>query len=405
MDSGSGPLPPADRRYSRKAAIVGIGETDYDLDYQAARAKPPGYEAPTPDSLSILAFERALADSGLDRSEIDGISVSFTYGGPDPESLAATLGLNTRYAIRNGHIMAGPLPTVCADIADGKADTVAMIYAVASRSIGRQYGGATYSGSESTPKSYYYFHPWGWSSQAAHWAMIFSRYQAEFGATEEDLGAVAMQLRRNAIMTPHAVMQAPMSLEDYMRSRYIVRPMHLFDMCLVNDGAVCLIVRRADLAKGLAHAPVLVSGWGGAAVKADKLRAMVYDRLRPIMQAAGAEALQMAGLELGAVDHFECYDPASIHIVNQLEGYGFVEPGQGLEAFKSGYAAPGGRLPTNTGGGMMSGAYMQGWSHVAEVVRQLRHEAGPRQAKDARVSMSSLAQTDAAHPIVYERGE
>ena len=29
----------------------------------------------------------------------------------------------------------------------------------------------------------------------------------------------------------------------------IVRPLHLFDICMVNDGAVCLIVRRADMAR------------------------------------------------------------------------------------------------------------------------------------------------------------
>ena len=51
---------------------------------------------------------------------------------------------------------------------------------------------------------------------------------------------------------PNAVMQSPMSIEQYMKSRYIVRPLHLFDMCLVNDGAVCLIVRRADKARDLA---------------------------------------------------------------------------------------------------------------------------------------------------------
>ena len=35
---------------------------------------------------------------------------------------------------------------------------------------------------------------WGWSSQAAHWAMIFRYYQGAFGAREEDLGSVAMQV-------------------------------------------------------------------------------------------------------------------------------------------------------------------------------------------------------------------
>jgi acetyl-CoA acetyltransferase len=397
-------MPPPSRDLSRKAAIVGIGETDYNLDYQAVRAKPPGYEPPTPESLATTAFERALADSGLKRSDIDGVSVSFTYGGPDPASMAQMLGLKPRYMIENGNIMAGPLPVVCADIAAGKADTVAMIYAVASRAIGRQYGGSTYTADPRTPASYYYYHPWGWSSQAAHWALMFTYYQATYGVTEEDLAAVAMQVRRNAMATPNAVMQTPISLEDYMASRYIVRPLHLFDLCLVNDGAVCLIVSRADRARDLPHAPALVAGWGVSKIKTDKMHYMVRERLRPQMQDAGAQALAMAGLALSDIGHFEGYDASSIHLINQVEGYGFVEPGAGLAFCKDGQMAPGGALPVNTGGGNLSGSYMHGWSQVVEVARQLRHEAGARQVAGLQVSMSSLAQTDQAHPIVFERG-
>lgn len=87
-----------------------------------------------------------------------------------------------------------------------------------------------------------------------------------------------------------------------------------------------------------------------------------------------------------------------------MEGYGFIDPGRGLHAFRDGELAVGGRLPVNTAGGMMSEAYMHGWNNVAEVVRQLRHEAGDRQIRGLEVAMSSLAQTDQAHPIIYQRG-
>lgn len=401
----AGKLPPADPAFARKAAIVGLGETDYAADYQAAKAKAPGYEMPSPESLAATAFERALADSGLSRDDVDGIAVSFLYGGPTAADTARQLGLKTRYAIENGGIMAGPLPVVCADIAAGKADTVAMIYSVASKSLGQQYGGTSEPVDEDrTPASYYYYHPWGWSSQAAHWALIASHYNQQFGTNEEDLGQVAMQLRRNAVGNSNAIMRSPMSIEDYMASRYIVRPLHLFDMCLVNDGAVCLIVRRADLARDLPHDPVLVSGWGEAKIKHSKLRYLVQERLRPQMEEAAAQALTMAGVDVSDIGHLEAYDPASIQLVNQIEGLGFVERGRGLAAFAAGEMAVGGRLPVNTAGGMMSESYMHGWNHVAEVVRQLRHEAGDRQVQGLSVAMSVLAQTDQVHPIIYQRG-
>ena len=404
MPSSNLVMPPSARELSRKAAIVGLGETDYGQDYAAERAKALGYEPPGVDSLCLLAFERALADSGLSRDDIDGLSGSFTFGGPDPAALAATLGISPRYAIANGNIMAGPLPVVCDAIARGEADTVAMVFCVASRSIGRQFGGSDEFTGEGVPPSYYYFHPWGWSSQAAHWALMFSWYQSAYGKREQDLGQVAMQLRRHAIAQPNSVMRKPMSLDDYMASRYVVRPLHLFDICMVNDGAVCLIVRRADLAKQAPKPPVLVAGWGESKIRADKLQVMVRERLRPQMQESGAQALAMAGVTLDRIQHFEGYDASTIHLVNQVEGYGFTPPGTGLDFCADGQMTLGGRLPTNMAGGNLSNSYMQGWGHVAEVVRQLRHEA-PLQVANARLAMSALVQTDQAHPLIFERGE
>lgn len=400
--AGAITMPPSNRDLASKVAIVGIGETDYGLDYKAARAKAPGWTPSTVEELTKLAFERALADAGLRRADIDGLSVSFTNGGPSATSMAQNLGLVPSFLIENGGIMAGPIPAVCREILAGKCDTVAMIYGVSSRSS-IQFGGTTYQGG-GAPSSYYYHLPWGWSSQAAHWAFIWSHYQAVYSATEEDLGAVAVQIRKHALANSNAVMQVPLSLEDYLQSRYIVRPMHLFDLCMVNDGAVCLIVRRSDKAGDLLHTPVLVAGWAEADVKTAKLNSLIRERLRPQMQDAGERALHMADLEVNDIEHLEGYDVSTIHLINQLEGYGFCEPGAGLEFCKGGHMAIGGKLPVNTGGGQLSDSHMHGWNQIVEITRQLRHEAGPRQIEGIQTSMFSLAQTDAVHPLVFRRG-
>ena len=405
-------MPSAAREFSRKASIVGVGESDYQADYRAQRKPPEGYQPPTTEGLATLAFERALADSGLTRGDIDGLTGSFTYGGPPPAELANLLGVKPRWNISNGNIMAGPLPVVCAAVAEGKADCVAMVYAVNSRSAGRVFGGATHpAGTDTastgygTPPSYYYYHPWGWSSQAAHWAMIAAHYLAKYGLREEDLGAVAQQVRNHASRNPNAVMQTPFTIEEYMASRYIVRPLHLLDICLVNDGAVCLIVRRADLARDMAKVPVDVAGWGEANIKHSKLDVMVRQQLRPQLEEAGGPAFAMAGLSQTDIGHFEGYDAGSMHLINQIEGYGFVGQGEGVAFCQAGGMDLTGRLPSNTEGGNLSGSYMHGWSQVAETVRQLRHEAGPRQVAGVQYAMTSLAQTDQAHPILYARGE
>jgi len=377
-------LPPADQAMSRRTAIVGIGETDYADDYGAARAaRASGERMPgkTPEELARTAFERALADSGLERGDIDGLFGSFLYGGPATADLATQLGIAPRYMADAFGLLAGPLPQACAAILSGQCDTIALVYAVASRSIGRVFGGKGFGEDAHTPQSYYYYHPWGWSSQAAHWAMSWQHYRHQHGKADGDLGALAIQLRHHAQASPQSIMQADLTMDAYLASRFIVKPLRLLDMCLVNDGAVCLILRRSDLARDMPHDPVALAGWGENIVKRDKLDMLVRERLYPCFQDAGRQTLDMAGLSIDDVGHFEAYD-----------------------ACRDGQLTLGGRLPTNMSGGMISGSYMHGWSHVAEIVRQLRHEAGPRQIAGVEASLFSLAQTDRVHPLLFTRG-
>jgi acetyl-CoA acetyltransferase len=394
-------IPSLPAELSNTVAVVGIGDTDYGADYRAARAREPGYVPPNAESLGVQAFERALADSGLKASDIDGLVVSFLYGGPGPDEFAATVGISPSYAVPARGMM--PFLSGVEAIASGRCETIALVHAIPSRAQGRQYGGQTYGGGGRD--SYYYYHPWGWSSQAAHWATMFTNYRATYGVSESDLASVAITHRNHAALNENAIMRGALTVDDYLKSRYIVRPMHLFDMCLVNDGAVCLILRKADLASGLAHVPVLVSGWGNAHATQDKIRVMVEQRLRPQLQSAGGDALSMAKLTVSDIDHFEAYDAATIHVINQLEGYGFVAPGEGIDFVKAGHTAINGSLPMNTSGGMLSESYLQGWNLIAELVRQLRHEAGERQSGPIETAMFSFATTDSAHPIVFRRGE
>ncbi len=404
-DSGMLAMPPSLRENSRKVSIVGVGETDYAKDYQAERQRPEGWEPPTIDDLCKLAFERAVADAGIDPASIDALAMHYTFGGPDADEMARHLGIQPEKAWVNGHIFAGPLPNIAGRIMAGEAKTVAMLFGIGNRSSGRQFGGNTYSSGMAGPSSYYYYHPWGWSSQAAHWAMMATRYFEKFGKREEDLGHVPMTVRRHAGMNDNAIMQKPFTIDEYMASRYIVRPLHLYDICLVNDGAVCLIVTTAERARDTAKAPIDVAGWSETYITQDKMRVMVDERLRPQIQAAGQEALAMAGLSLDQIGHFEGYDVASIHLVNQLEGFGFTPDGTGIDFAIDGQMTLGGRIPTNIAGGNMSANYMQGWGQVPEIVRQLRGEAGPRQIAGLNASLSAMTQTDCVHPVVYTRGE
>ena len=218
-ETGYVTMPPKTAENSRKVSVVGVGETDFHDDYRAERKREPGWEPPTTEQLCKTALDRALADSGLKPEDIDGLAMSYTYGGPEPEVMAKELGLQPKNAWMNGHIMADPLPAACGEVLSGNNKIVALIFCVASRSSGRKFGGMTFAGGMGGPASYYYFHPWGWSSQAAHWGLMATGYFNKYGKREEDLGVVAQQVRKHASVNPNAIMQKPFTIDEYMASR------------------------------------------------------------------------------------------------------------------------------------------------------------------------------------------
>ena len=83
----------------------------------------------------------------------------------------------------------------------------------------------------------------------------------------------------------------------------------------------------------------------------------------------------------------ELYDPFSIVTLCLLEEYGFCDSGQAGKLVRGGGIAPGGELPVNTGGGQLSGFYLQGMTPLAEALIQLRGDGGDRQVAGARTAL------------------
>src|SRR5258708_11740680 len=73
----------------------------------------------------------------------------------------------------------------------------------------------------------------------------------------------------------------------------------------------------------------------------------------------------------------------------QLEAYGFCGPGEGGPFVAAGETGPGGKIPTNTGGGQLSGYYATGFTAVVEGVLQMRGGGGATQVTHAGVALVS----------------
>jgi acetyl-CoA acetyltransferase len=74
-------------------------------------------------------------------------------------------------------------------------------------------------------------------------------------------------------------------------------------------------------------------------------------------------------------------------VLCQLEDLGFCKKGEGGPFIDDGHIDPGGKLPINTHGGLLSQAHIIGLNHVVELVRQLRGQGGKAQVADAEVGL------------------
>jgi len=382
---------------SKVGAVIGVGQSDYVSDHARVRAGEKPHDS---YGYAAIAFREALADAGLTRDDIDGLIVGPTVA---YERVGEVLGINPRWGSQADAMLA--VIEACAAIKAGLCETVALVYGNDQRSAAVQYGGPEAMGGNLF-LSYVYHAPWGYTSQGALYAMMFRRFMEVTGITEAELGEVAVAQRLAASLTPHALMRKPITLQDYLDSRYIVEPLHLFDYCLINDGGVALIVTSAEKAKRIAKKPpAVIHGVGRFDLNrgATSLEPRLLDFYRPAQEACAKQVFDMSGLGPQDMDAVQIYDSFSCHVPFALEGYGYCRSGEAGRFMREDGISLKGKLPVNTAGGHLSETYMQGWNHQVEAVRQVRGECGARQVEDCRFVHYNSDVAGKAVSIIYGR--
>ena len=368
------------------AAIVGVGASEF------GRGLPDSQLG-----LAAKALRAALDDCGLRREDIDGLSIHLGWPlGLDYDRVADGLGLSIRYVNQtwlHGRFVCSALQHAALAVSAGLADVVACVTAPSFTRERELLGGpGDLEGNREEGGTHGESPPYGLTAPAGGSALAMQRYMALFGATSEKLAAVPISIRKHAMLNPDSIMKTELTLDAYMASRMIIDPLRLFDCCLVTDGAVVVLVTTMERARDLKQKPIRIAGMQGIRSGRDEFQhappglgiaqqPTTGVHARPI----DAEVYRSAGVERSDVKALYTYDAFSPLVLFTLERFGFCATGEAADFVQNGRIAPGGELPVNTNGGLLSEAHIAGWNHIREMTRQLRGTAGPRQIADADV--------------------
>ena len=374
---------------NRKFAIVGLGSLNGRGLAMSSR------------TLQAEAARRAIADAGLEKRDVDGAINALGVGGSMPgaggwvDSFSRVLGLPAKFywsVARGGTGALIGLVAAMRALETGMANYVVIACGDAAWSDSHGKLNASPVGRTRAGRGNFTLgnEMLGFSAAATagglH-AFFASRHMHEYGTTSEQLGAVAVSCRQWACLDPAAQMHGrPITIADHQRSPLIVEPYHLLDCCLDSDAGVAFILTTAERARELKKPPVYVMGLGFG----DHARKLWWDKANYTqldVAPAKEAAFRQAGIELSDIDVAQLYDCFTAEVVFQIEDYGWCEKGHGGPFIAEGALAPGGKVPVNTGGGLLSGYYLYDYTGLAEGIRQLRGECGERQVRDAEIAL------------------
>jgi acetyl-CoA acetyltransferase len=337
--------------------------------------------------LCVEAALAAIEDAGLATADVDGLLTCNAMAQPfmyHAEAMAEYLQIFPRYCLAVG---AGGGTTfsivhhAASAIVTGMADVVVVAMADSLKSSLTRDQAMVMQASTGHPEFEQPFGP----TVPAYYALIAQAHMAEFGTTPEQLAGIAVACRAHAVRNPAAQMRDPITVDDVLGSRLIADPLHLLECSLVSDGGAAVVLTSAERAADLAKDPIylLGAGEGHSHEHISAARSLTTSAARE----AGERAYAMAGLTPADMSFAQLYDCFTPTVLVELEDLGFCAKGEGGAFVESGSIGPGGPLPVNTHGGLLSHCHPGNPGSMfalTESVWQLRHAAGGRQVPGAR---------------------
>ena len=385
-------------KFENKVRITGIGMSQ--VGRRLGR---------NPVGLAVDACLAAIQDAGLERRHIDGLSshgASLTrngYSGAGVKDVEDVLQVHPRWFNSGlempGHT--GALVQAMLAVAAGLARHV-LVYRCTWESTAKMRPEAA-----SAPLSpdFEWLVPFG-AFSAANWiAQYATEHMRRYGTTREQLGAIAINARANAMLNPAAIYRDALTMDEYLSARMVSTPFGLYDCDVPCDGATAFVISAADAARDTRRPnPIRIEAVGTQTLERWTWDNAALDRL-PLIQGAARSLWERTDLKPADVDVGLIYDGFTFNCLSWIEQLGFCPVGEGGRFVEGGTRiARDGELPLNTHGGQLSAGRLQGFSFAHEACVQLWGEGGERQvSNNPQVAIATSGGGAAGGAILFTR--
>ncbi len=208
-------------------------------------------------------------------------------------------------------------------------------------------------------------------------------HMERYGTTQEQLAVIASKNHLHGSLNPDAQYRMRMTVEEVLADRLVSHPLTRAMCAPIGDGAAAAILVAGDCLDRFPEArPVRV-----------RASVLASGSLTPhnMSTEASLRAYERAGVAPSDIDCAEVHDATAFGELAQTESLGFCEEGKGGPYAASGATTLGGVQPVNPSGGLECRGHpigATGLAQIAEIVTQLRGEAGERQVEGARLGLT-----------------
>jgi len=366
-----------------KIGVLGTGKTKHGILYDKSLR-----------DLMVEAGRKAMQDAGLGPEDIDLLVVgnAASIGFNSENNLAAMIG---------DHLGLVPKPNVRCEAACGTGGWAAQIAAMGILSglyktvlvIGGEKMsdvttdvGTTVIAQAADAKEEYF----GGHTFPSGVAMYAARYMARFGSTEADMAHVAVKNHYYGARNPDAQLRFECTVEEVLKSPYVAKPLHLFEVCPMTDAASAVVLCNEDIMKASNKPQVYITGTGVGSGTFYNTCDQLEDNWG-LVKGPVDKAYEMAGVKPSQINIAEIYNAFSIQEILGLEAAGFAPYGEGWKLVAEGHTHHDGRIPINISGGVLSKGHplgATGTSEIVDVVQQLRGDFPGVKVKDPEFGLS-----------------